>query len=176
MPARLHQLHVEYAPAEDRVLLKLNTTDRKELRLWLTRRVVKGFWDMLQQLLIATGSAARQSDPSMRKAIVAFEQATALHKDSFISPFAENAAEFPLGTAPVVLSGVSFAAPAKRGGLGRLDFRTVAGHEIGIPAAANVLHSFAKMLESVNEHTGWDLRLDVGYRIGESRTDRGRVH
>ena len=51
MTGRLHQLHVEYAPAEDRILLKFNTVDRQELRFWLTRKFVKSFWDSLQTLL-----------------------------------------------------------------------------------------------------------------------------
>ncbi len=176
MPDRLHQLHVEYAPAEDRVLLKINTTDKRELRLWLTRRVVTDFWNMLPALLEGRGGAKAQSDPELRKAQIGFDREKAMRSGSTTTPFAADAREFPLGAAPVVLSGVGYKPPAARGGLGRLDLRTAAGAEIGIPAADHVLHSLATMLASVNRHTGWDLELEIGYPIGEKPLRRSRVH
>ncbi len=176
MTGRLHQFHVEYAPAEDRVLLKINTTDKRELRLWLTRRVVKGLWNTLQKLLERSGGAKAQSDPDLRKAQIGFDRERAMRGGSTKKPFDDDALEFPLGKTPVVLSGVGYKPSAAPGGLGRLDFRTVAGHEIGIPAAENILHSLATMLASVNGHTGWDLELETGYSVGEKPARPTRVH
>ena len=83
MSGKLHQVHVEYAPAEDRLLLKFNTVNREELRFWLTRKFVKTFWDALQKLLGDTGGAGAFSDPVLRKAMVGLEQERAAPAERF---------------------------------------------------------------------------------------------
>src|SRR5262249_4451922 len=92
MTGRLHQLHVEYAPADARILLKFNTVDRQELRCWLTRKFVKSFWDSLQTLLAGLGRAGTQSDPVLKKAMVGFEQECAAPRERFAKSFAEDPA------------------------------------------------------------------------------------
>ena len=179
MTGRLHQLHVEYAPAEDRILLKFNTMDRQELRFWLTRKFVKSFLDQLQALLADLGRAAAQSDPALKKAMVGFEQERAAPDKRFEKPFAEDPATFPLGEQPLLVIGFSYK-PAKRtggrAGAGRIAFETESGHEVGLPADATLLHSLSKMLRDINERTGWDLRLEAGYALGDEPARSARVH
>ncbi len=179
MTGRLHQLHVEYAPAEDRILLKFNTVDRQELRFWLTRKFVKSFWDQLQALLAGLGRASAQSDPAAKKAMVGFEQEQAAPEERFARPFAEDPAAFPLGEAPLLVTGFSYKAPKRPGGRaasGRIAFETESGHEVGLPANAVLLHSLSKMLIDINPRTGWDLRLEPGYALGEEPARPARVH
>lgn len=176
MTGRLHQLHVEYAPAEDRILLKFNTVDRQELRFWLTRKFVKSFWDQLQILLAGQGRASTQSDPELKKALVGFEQEQAAPEERFVQPFAENPAAFPLGESPLLVTGFSYKAPKRPGGRGRIAFETESGHEVGLPANAVLLHSLSKMLIDINPRTGWDLELRPGYALGEEPARPARVH
>lgn len=181
MTGRLQKVHVEYEPAEDRILLKFNTMDRQELRLWLTRKFVKSFWDALQRLLETMGRAGALSDPDLRKAMVGLDQERAAPTERFAKKFADEAASFPLGKQPVLVTGFSFK-PAKRraGGAGavqgRIAFETASGHEVGLPADATLLHSLSKMLIGINERTGWDLRLEAGYALGEQPQRPGRMH
>lgn len=176
MTGRLHQVHVEYAPAEDRVLLKLNTVDRQELRFWLTRKFVKSFWDTLQKLLEGVGGAQMQSDPALRKAMVGLEQERAAPKERFGKPFVGEPTGFPLGEDPVLVTGFVYKASRRAGGTGRVAFETAGGHEIGMPADATLLHSLSKMLVGINERTGWDLVLEPGYALGERPEKPARMH
>jgi hypothetical protein len=185
MTGRLHQVHVEYEPAEDRILLKFNTMDRQELRLWLTRKFVKSFWDALQKLLETMGRAGAQSDPELRKAMVGLEQEDAAPNERFAKDFTDEAASFPLGKQPVLVTGFSYkpakrtAAPgrgAARAPHGRIAFETASGHEVGLPADATLLHSLSKMLIGINDRTGWDLRLEAGYALGEAPQRPARMH
>lgn len=180
MTGRLHQLHVEYAPAEDRILLKFNTVDRQELRFWLTRKFVKSFWDSLQTLLAGVGRASAQSDPALRKAMVGFEQERAAPKERFAQPFAGDPATFPLGDKPLLVTGFSYKPPrraaAGRAAPGRIAFETECGHEVGLPANATLLHSLSKMLLDINARTSWDLKLEAGYALGEEPAKPARVH
>jgi hypothetical protein len=176
MTGRLYQVHVEYEPAEDRLLLKFNTLDRQELRLWLTRKFVKSFWDALQNLLLTSGRAGAQSDPALQRAMVGFEQERAAPGDRFTKKFAEAAASFPLGKSPVLVTGFSYKAPQRAGAAGRIAFETASGHEVGLPADATLLHSLSKMLIGINDRTGWDLKLEAGYALGEEPARPARVH
>ena len=186
MTGRLHQLHVEYAPAEDRILLKFNTVDRQELRFWLTRKFVKTFWDQLQILLADFGRAGTQSDPAAKKAIVGFEQEKAAPSERFEQPFEDDPATFPLGDKPLLVTGFSYKAPKRAGGAGRaatgraaagrIAFETESGHEVGLPANAVLLHSLSKMLIDINPRTGWDLKLTPGYSLGEEPERPARMH
>lgn len=176
MTGRLHQLHVEYAPAEDRILLKFNTVDRQEMRFWLTRKFVKSFWDQLQGLLASLGRAGTQSDPAARKAMVGFEQQKAAPEERFAQPFAEDPATFPLGDKPLLVTGFSYKAPKRAGGAGRISFETESGHAVGLPANAVLLHSLSKMLIDINARTGWDLKLEPGYALGEEPDRPARMH
>ncbi|MGI9229027.1 MAG: hypothetical protein ACR2P9_04120 [Gammaproteobacteria bacterium] len=41
MSNQIHQMNVTYSAAEDRLLLRVSTTQEEEFRIWLTRRFVK---------------------------------------------------------------------------------------------------------------------------------------
>ena len=48
---KIHQLSVTYLAEQDRILVRINTTAAKEMRLWLTRRLTVGLWPLLSKLL-----------------------------------------------------------------------------------------------------------------------------
>ncbi len=50
MSSKVQQIQVSYNAENDRIVLTLSTDDFCEYRFWLTRRVVKGFWEMLGRL------------------------------------------------------------------------------------------------------------------------------
>ncbi len=45
----IEQINIAYHAAEDRLMLKIGFSDDAELALWLTRRLVKDLWPLLQQ-------------------------------------------------------------------------------------------------------------------------------
>ncbi len=46
----LHRIQLSFDPQQDRLLLTLSTQDLSEYRLWMTRRMVKGFWELLSKV------------------------------------------------------------------------------------------------------------------------------
>jgi hypothetical protein len=44
----IQQINISYNPVEDRLLLKVGFADDTELAIWLTRRLVKSMWGLLQ--------------------------------------------------------------------------------------------------------------------------------
>ena len=53
----IHQLSVSFDPLQDRVLLRVNTTTREELQVWLTRRMVSHVLPILLNIARSTTSA-----------------------------------------------------------------------------------------------------------------------
>ena len=48
---QIHQMSVTYLPEQDRILMRINTTEGEEMRMWLTRRLMVGLWPLLSKLL-----------------------------------------------------------------------------------------------------------------------------
>lgn len=177
MTGRLHQLNIEYDAVEDRLVLKANTTDKQEFRLWLTRRFTQQLWDSLMQIMQEDPEVKRVSDKEARKAMVAFQRQKALKPEQFEKSYAADADAYPLGEKPVLLTGFGYS-PEGSGGMPRLSFKTASGHEIGLPVSGQILHSLAKLIEQVMPATGWGLSLEIGYRTDEAgyKPDASKVH
>jgi hypothetical protein len=47
----IHQLGITFDPMEDRLLLRINTSDREELEVWLTRRIALRWAPQLSQFI-----------------------------------------------------------------------------------------------------------------------------
>ena len=56
--------------AQDRLLLRLSTTDNCEFRFWLTRRFTQRLWTILVQMLEWDEAVRQQFDPQTRHAVV----------------------------------------------------------------------------------------------------------
>ena len=48
---KLDQLAARYNPDQDRILLRMNTSDSDELRLWLTRRLCLNLWPKFKAIV-----------------------------------------------------------------------------------------------------------------------------
>lgn len=65
----IQQINVGYNAYEDRVLLKIGMSDDIELNLWLTRKVVKALWQLLQDTdLVAAAAPDAQSSQAQDSA------------------------------------------------------------------------------------------------------------
>jgi len=59
--ASIQQINIAYNSVEDRLLLKIGFSDDVELAVWLTRRLVKSLWQLLQMDEAVQGMAATDS-------------------------------------------------------------------------------------------------------------------
>ena len=67
---QLNQVNIGYDPGQDRLLLRMSTSADVEYRLWLTRRVTKGLWPGLMQLVASSESVRRQAEPEAKQAVI----------------------------------------------------------------------------------------------------------
>ena len=159
----LHQLQATYQPHQDRILLRLNTTENEELRVWLTRRMMKGLLPNLVQ--ITTELVNRQPQPASHDstkphALANFKKQEALALADFSKPFESNSPVLPLGGNPLLISSVHMT-PLQAGQL-RLGFEEAAdganpARSFSVTMTQPVFHSLLHLLESTLTATQWNL-------------------
>jgi len=124
---KIHQLSVNYLAEQDRILMRVNTRDAEEMRLWLTRRLMLGLWPLLSKLLTkhllkleAAGTSLDTADEDLKQMLADFRKEEFLRNADFDTPYQENQPDLPLGDKPLLVTDVD-AAPLPNGRL-RLGF------------------------------------------------------
>ncbi|HVZ44369.1 MAG TPA: hypothetical protein VHA82_11210 [Ramlibacter sp.] len=124
---QIHQMSVTYLPEQDRLLMRVNTREGEEMRLWLTRRLMVGLWPLLSRLLTeyllkleAAGTTLSAADESLRKMLTDFRKEEFLSKADFETPYDESPMALPLGEEPLLVTDVD--ATPQSGGPLKLTF------------------------------------------------------
>jgi hypothetical protein len=124
---QIHQMSVTYLPEQDRILMRINTTEGEEMRMWLTRRLMVGLWPLLSKLLTehllkleSAGASLAGANPELKKMLADFRKEEFLQHADFDTPYQEGPAQHPLGEEPLLVTDVD-AAPLANGPL-RLNF------------------------------------------------------
>jgi hypothetical protein len=124
---QIHQMSVTYLPEQDRILMRINTTDGEEMRMWLTRRLMVGLWPLLTKVLTehllkleSAGASLAGANPELKKMLADFRKEEFLQHADFDTPYKEGQARLPLGEEPLLVTDVD-ATPLASGPL-RLNF------------------------------------------------------
>jgi len=167
---QLHQLQLRFDPEQDRLMLRMNTSDGEEFRFWLTRRLVRLLWPALLKALEADDLVRSQPDAAARQAVLAFQQDKAVSQSDFRTSFREQPASLPLGEAPVLVSRAQLA-PAPNGGrVLRLSPARGPGAQIGLNQTT--LHALCRLTLQAVEKSQWDLGLKLAETGGAAPPGR----
>ena len=104
----IKQLNASYLVSEDRILLRLNTQDQVEYRLWLTRRVTLFILAASTHLLAKKLEQAHSPDTA--KALNEFQKNAILEASKTANAGAQNyeaGTEFPIGFDPLLVMDAS---------------------------------------------------------------------
>ena len=156
---RLHQLQLDYVAEHDRLLLRVSTDNRLEVRLWLTRRALRLLWPLLLQMLRSSPEVALQSNPQARDALVGMQHEQALSRANFADAFEEAPREMPLGTEPILV--VNIRASRDDSDNQVLGLLPQQGQGIHLTLDNTLLHSLCKLLQDAAAKTDWDLALEL---------------
>ncbi len=112
----IHQVSVDYQHEQDRILVRINTRQDQEIRLWLTRRLCSGWIPVLRHSISALGQTALQTpannaahgDASAPSSSAASSDATSddAEEADFSTPFKAEPAQWPLGSEPLLITTV----------------------------------------------------------------------
>lgn len=165
---KIHQLQASYLVEHDRILVRLNTHGGEELRLWLTRRMVR---HLFPHMLLASAELAAPSalpashDGAGRQALAEFTTQEALQRSDFDTPF-NTAAVLPIGSEPLLATTVHVT-PTGQGTL-RIGFEEklpgaaqTRGFEVSL--GPGLLPGFMHLLELALKQADWGIaRRETG--------------
>ncbi|MBF0125883.1 MAG: hypothetical protein HQM02_01600 [Magnetococcales bacterium] len=159
--SQIHQLQASYSQEQDRVLLRINTSDHAEFRFWLTRRFVQRFWRVLRNHLENQHQIAGV-DPNSRAALLEFMHHSATSQTDFDAPYQETADTVtPLGREPIVVTQAGIRPVPDSEELSMVSLHPEEGYGIELAMDTQLMHGFCKLLADAMAHSEWD--LDLGF-------------
>lgn len=161
MGNRIKQLNVTFMAAEDRILLRLNTTDKEEFRIWMTRRIVRKLARELsgaeRRLLGLESPESGHIAPGAR-AIQEFQREARMASVDFGERFEEGAAGFPFGTDAVLASDCNVELQGENASVSlALNNERTLNFMIDMRG----IHGTLAMLQKAVAHSDWDLDQEL---------------
>lgn len=154
---QLHQINVAYDAEQDRLLVSMSTVERVEYKLWLTRRIVRGLWQGLVQLMASSELARSQAAPEARRAVVEFQHEQALREARFSDRYENGQLQPALPGDPLLV--VRIRLQGAGAGRHQLSFLPKSGQGFNVQLTDSLLHAFARLLHDAMNATEWDLGL-----------------
>ena len=189
MSSKLHQLTLNYSPKEDRLLLRIGTTDNTEYRLWITRRFLASIWGALEKALELRPSESKNLQPNVKEALMAMEHQKSIQSSDFSKKYAsdnvnvtpsspkerhletskqkerdltfgkEEAKEQPETGAMLVIGG---RIRRLNGGLTQVNLKLENKSGVEFMLNKKLLHALCHMMMKSSNKAGWQLSLSVG--------------
>jgi hypothetical protein len=159
MSDSIHQMTAEYNAVHDRILFRVNTLQKVEYRVWLTRRVVKTLWGVAVRSFEAVPEVTTHVEPRVRKAVLSMQHEEAVQTSNFKEKHIEG------GTPPADMNEPPLATGIRIKRVGTtvtLTLATVEGKAISLNFNDQMLHALVHILQGAADKAGWDLRLAVG--------------
>ncbi len=156
---RLHQLKIDFVPQQDRLLLRVTTDSKVEVRLWLTRRALRLLWPILVRMVRASPEVARQNNPEARDALIGLQHEQALRQADFSQSFEEMPRDLPLGAEPLLVARIH--ASKDQAGNQILGLLPLQGQGIHLTLDYTLLHSLCKLLQDAVLKSEWDIVLEL---------------
>ena len=156
-PPRLEQFNAAYDAQQDRIILRIRTSDGAEYRFWITRRYLSLLWPMLMKM--ADGFSARKSaDPLTRSTLAELAHGDAVGQADFASQY-QDGSLVPLGEDPVLLARISLRPSA--GATQTVVLLPQQGKGINLDLDEKLVHILARLLQQAAAAAEWGLKLDV---------------
>lgn len=149
----LQQLQVTYSPQEDRILLRVNTTEREEFRFWLTRRLVMQLLPGLTRSLATSPEVQTQPTGEARRELARFRHEKALAEADFDTAYREEAEAFPLGETPLLVTALQLR--RREPGVWVLVLLPAQGQGSEIALKEPMVHSLASLLRKAAGGARW---------------------
>ncbi|MEM7469644.1 MAG: hypothetical protein AAF387_22570 [Pseudomonadota bacterium] len=151
--SQISQIQIKFVATEDRLLLRVSSSNQQEFRFWLTARLVKKLYPALYDSLSKTSPTAAQSLPIAKQEVVEFEHQQAISKTDFKTEFKEAPQQFPLGETPILVTKCQLR-PTQDGNT-VLALAPEEGQGIDINLSLELLHSFTKLLVDAARIAEW---------------------
>jgi hypothetical protein len=151
--AVIQQLNIGYNAPEDRLLLKIGMSEDAELVVWLTRRISRTLWQLLQDDQLLAGVAPDVHSPQAKQLLESFAKESAAQQLDFSEEYkvrhAVNADELFLAQdCHLVKSG---------NGAPVLELACTNGQTLKVVLNQDLSLALSNMLQMVAKEAAWDI-------------------
>ncbi len=155
---QLHQITLDFDPEQDRLLMRIATSDAKEVALWLTRRCVRLMWPLLIKMVESSPRIqTRTASAGARAALMGLEHEKAVQQADFSHPYQPLGREHPLGAAPILVARIHTGRDEH--GNHVLGLLPSQGQGINLALDEGLLHSCCQLLQNAVAKAQWDVEL-----------------
>jgi hypothetical protein len=157
----LRQFSANYDAVEDRILLRVTLTDGGEVRFWLTRASLRGFFGQVNVWL-------QPADSSPTAAVKSFQREVSAAQADLKTPL-KPGQDFPFGEAPLLVKSISI--KTTEAGV-KMRFVLV-GRQADFGITEEILAGVQALLRQVVAATDWGLAVHPAQPGGTTST---RLH
>jgi hypothetical protein len=150
------QFNASYDKQEDRIFFRFNTQEQSEFRFWLTLFITKNILSAIDQLV--TKSLEKKHNAQIAQVIHEFQDEAIAKTTDLKAPY-EGAQTFPLGEAPILVTGFSV---AEKDEIFFFTFNLIGGKSVNMQLPATATQSMALLLRTLGSannhwHVGFEL-------------------
>jgi hypothetical protein len=157
-PPQLEQFSASYDSMQDRLMLRIRSSDDAEYRFWITRRYLVLLWPMLMKMVDAFSARKAPGDPLTRNTLAELAHGDAVGRADFASAYRDGSL-FPLGEEPVLL--VRITVQPNTGDTQTLTLLPQEGQGINLAMDERLIHVLARLLQEAATAAEWGLGLQV---------------
>ncbi len=164
---QVRQLSINYLPEQDRILVRVNTSDNHELQYWLTRRLALGLMPLLDRIVtehaaLAGGPATTHmaaADLPAKKAMADFARAESMRSADFSTPYKTPETGQPLFDSPLLITDISIAplagAQMRMNCTEKLSGNTQTVRRFELALSQQLSHAFLHLFERAVDASQW---------------------
>ena len=177
--SKIHQIQFQFLPVEDRLVLKMSTTDKEEFSFVLTRRFVSLLYPILTNILHADKSVNFYHDNNtgldiqhnnrVRQQVIKLQQQEAIKNTDTHSPYQNSALTHPLGNKPILLANIS---TNTDDGQLKLSLTPEKGQGVSFAIDQNLTHLLRNLLLESLRKTDWHLDFQSDYTASTARLNQ----
>ncbi|MDP1611756.1 MAG: hypothetical protein Q8M11_11935 [Sulfuritalea sp.] len=156
-PPQLEQFTASYDSGQDRLLLRIRSSDDAEYRFWITRRYLALLWPILMKMADDFG-ARKSTDPLTRNTLAELAHGQAVGNADFSSQYKDGSL-FPLGEEPILLARITV--KPTTGNTQTLTLLPQQGQGINLDLDERLVHVLARLLQQAAVAAEWGLTLNV---------------
>ncbi len=151
--AVIQQVNIGCNAAEDRLLLKIGMSNDIEISVWLTRRVVKTLWQLLQDVNVVAIVASSVHSPEAQELLQTFAKESATQKLDFAEEYKKRS---PVNGEELLLAQDCHIVKNDNA-LPTLEFVCTNGRTIKVALNQDLSLALISMLQLATKEAAWDL-------------------
>ena len=159
--AAIQQINLGYNTEQDRLLLRVGLADNSELLVWLTNRITKQLWQLLNAEVNLPTATSIQAETPPEKAVAQFKQeiqtVEALQKMDFVTEYQPRKAVVNNGA--MLAIGLMLVTYQEKPPT--LEIPCMEGVTVRINLTQELILALCNMLQLSTKEAGWDINLPM---------------